>query len=950
MDKIEALKASIAENGKRLDEIKASGDEASKRIKKRLTQKLGKLKKDLADLTGSDSANASSDAPSLGKRKADGDDGGDDEEGADVKEVSAAPMSKEERKVKLRLLNKDLAEFAQKKQLTFARKRFEQAVRKDLKVDVHSYTNLINAYVRCSDLEGAEQTLQRMIQGNITPNLVTYTTLLKGYSESGDMSEAGRIYFEALRAFRPNVRSLNTFLRACVRTGQVRPALQSYHNFVNYTPDANTKASTTKNQPQQGKQGAGKNAANEEEEDGFECDASSYEYLLGLLCRAGARGAAESVLRSFTELTGAGSKAVSAGGVSAIENSAIYLTLATLHTLQGDYASAGKWADLSADALQRTETAALKDSMLKRFQASAAEADKSTAGSGAKGKKDDQDGSRSVALFLRHRRTELEGQLNLLQDYLGMATANPQSQQSTKADGAGSKLLERLQAQSLACTSYLCCLSQVLPFGFDGRCDFDSLVLSQEAAAFLPGADKFNAEQEQARIQQEKNESSTAARLLIALRDKFGLNIFTPPALSELGLQHEQVCVVEAAHREAVQAVERTRQLVTEKILSAVDKQTEFIDFQKLFTPSGFVAGSAASISAEALALQKSLSKLPVKLEICSGDGEWVVAQAGADWSTSLGTAASPTAAAAVRQPKALWVALELRCDRIQHTLTQYMMANPHTTLHRPPASSDSLPPLGQRLHNLALLGGNAAKIVPGHIAPGSISEIFINHPQPPDRVTGGGDVATEGSSKDKHAQKKNKRDGGKDKNQGAHLLTQEFFAQLVKVLKVGGAITIVTDNQAYAKSLAASIATLPAQTCVDVRTGLAGSTSSEESEGDAPSVPYLAVLAGGVDRYRLGDHWDHSLDDSYPIPSLTATSTATAQATATDATDTNKKNKSAPMVPLENNCGRSVDVWRGEPGLEAGHVVDASSYFDRMWDLGQKKRRWFIYVKKITV
>eukprot|EP01032_Pedospumella_encystans_P027485 gene27485-31064_t len=384
MNKIEAVKASIAENGKRLDDIKAAGDEASKRIKKRLIQKLGKLKKELADLTGGGGANTTSDDVTLGKRKVNGDGDGDDEEDeGEVKEAPAAPMSKEERKVKLRLLNKDLAEFAQKKQLTFARKRFEQAVRKDLRVDVHSYTNLINAYVRCSDLEGAEQTLQRMIQNSITPNLVTYTTLLKGYSESGDMSEAGRIYFEALRAFRPNVRSLNTFLRACVRTGQVRPALQSYHNFVNYTPDASIKASSNKNQ-QQGKQGAGKPVPTEEEEDSFECDASSYEYLLGLLCRAGARGAAESVLRSFTELTGAGSKAVSAGGVSAIENSAIYLTLATLHTLQGDYASAGKWADLSADALQRTETAALKDSMLKRFQASAAEADKSASGAASK--------------------------------------------------------------------------------------------------------------------------------------------------------------------------------------------------------------------------------------------------------------------------------------------------------------------------------------------------------------------------------------------------------------------------------------------------------------------------------------------------------------------------------------------------------------------------------------
>jgi len=922
MGKIEELKLSILENGKRLDEIKAGGDEASKRVKKRILQKLGKLKKDLAELTGADGDKEPAGESTLsGKRKA-----GDEEDEGDEKDTPVAPtMSKEERKVKLRLLNKDLAEFAQKKQLTFARKRFEQAVRKDIRVDVHSYTNLINAYVRCSDLDGAEQTLQRMVENDVTPNLVTYTTLLKGYSESGDMSEAGRIYFKSLSAFRPNVRSLNTFLRACVRTGQVNPALQSYHNFVTYTLDTAAKSDNKANSKQQkGKNGANNgNNTTEEEEDSFECDASSYEYLLGLLCRAGARSAAESVLRSFTELSGTGSKAVSAGGVSAIENTAIYLTLAMLHTLQGDYASAAKWADLSADALQRTESATLKDSMLKRFQASAAESDKTGGAKG--GKKDDGDGSRSVALFLKHRRTELEGQLNMLQDYLGMAMANTQG---VKSEGVHGKLFERLQAQSHACAAYLCCLSQVLPFGFDGQCDFDSLVLSEAAAALYRGG-ASDADKEAQRIQSEGNETSIAARLLVALRDKFGLDIFTLPELAELGLQPDQLQAASEPYQAAKQVVAQAHQNTVKKIASSVDAESGHISFQKLFTPLGFVADNAKS-TAGAAELEQSLQKLPVKLEICSGDGEWVVAQAGADWTTNLGTAMVPLS---TRQPKALWVALELRCDRIQHTMAHYMMSNPHATLHRPPAASDTLAPLDQRLHNLALLGGNAAKVIPERIAPASISEIFINHPQPPDRVTGGGDVSTEGSSRDKHAQKKNKRDGGKDKNQGAHLLTQEFFAQLVRVLKADGTITIVTDNQAYAKSLAASIASLPAQTCSTAERGEIGDDDDEEEEKGAT---YRAVLAGGIDRYRLSDHWDHSLDDSYPITTLSAPVAAAAE----------KKDRPA-VVPLAGGCGRSVDVWRGEPGVEAGHVVDASSYFDRMWDLGQKKRRWFIFVKK---
>jgi hypothetical protein len=308
-------------------------------------------------------------------------------------------------------------------------------------------------------------------------------------------------------------------------------------------------------------------------------------------------------------------------------------------------------------------------------------------------------------------------------------------------------------------------------------------------------------------------------------------------------------------------------------------------------------------------------------------------------------------------------VALELRCDRIQHTLAHYMLSNPGACL--PAASASTAASHSSAVHNLAFLGGNAAKIIPDRIAPESISEIFINHPQPPDRVTGGGD-ASHGKNK-----------GGQgEKNQGAHLLTQEFFAQLVRVLKPTGAITIVTDNQAYAKALAASIASLPVQTCSAGGAGSAGSAGSAQGAGER----YRAVLAGGVDRYRLPGDWEHSLDDSHVITALSTPAPVAAGNTSSSASSAGVTNPFAKKTPpagpaathgsalggkpggvaapsqvqagrdLPQGMGGTVDVWRGEPGLEAGHVTQASSYFDRMWDLGQKKRRWFIYVKKVTV
>ncbi|KAJ1430057.1 hypothetical protein B484DRAFT_328647, partial [Ochromonadaceae sp. CCMP2298] len=122
-------------------------------------------------------------------------------------------------------MNKDLADLAQKKQLKLAVKKFEWGVRKGLRVDVHSYSNLLNAHVRCNDLAGAEGVIARMTKDGISPNLVTLTILMKGFSEAGDVRRVSEIYAQVLAGpWEQNVRSLNTLLRGCSRTGAVKPA------------------------------------------------------------------------------------------------------------------------------------------------------------------------------------------------------------------------------------------------------------------------------------------------------------------------------------------------------------------------------------------------------------------------------------------------------------------------------------------------------------------------------------------------------------------------------------------------------------------------------------------------------------------------------------------------------------------------------------------------------
>ena len=84
---------------------------------------------------------------------------------------------------------------------------------------------------------------------------------------------------------------------------------------------------------------------------------------------------------------------------------------------------------------------------------------------------------------------------------------------------------------------------------------------------------------------------------------------------------------------------------------------------------------------------------LPIKLEICSGNGDWAVAQAAAD------------------RGEANWAALELRHDRVYNIFSRMVF---------------------EKAENLCVIGGDAGVVVAHHIAPASVAHVFINFPVRP--------------------------------------------------------------------------------------------------------------------------------------------------------------------------------------------------------------------------
>lgn len=136
--------------------------------------------------------------------------------------------------------------------------------------------------------------------------------------------------------------------------------------------------------------------------------------------------------------------------------------------------------------------------------------------------------------------------------------------------------------------------------------------------------------------------------------------------------------------------------------LFSVVPEDGYLDLDLLFRPCKDIT---TSIVGERMLL-------PVHLEIGSGKGEWVVEQS-KDSVSSDGTVLTN------------WLAIELRCDRVQEAVMHQLFSD-HRLLSSLPNNA-----------NLSFLAGDAYRIVQHYMPTHSIAAVFINHPEPPARKDG---------------------------------------------------------------------------------------------------------------------------------------------------------------------------------------------------------------------
>ena len=140
--------------------------------------------------------------------------------------------------------------------------------------------------------------------------------------------------------------------------------------------------------------------------------------------------------------------------------------------------------------------------------------------------------------------------------------------------------------------------------------------------------------------------------------------------------------------------------------------------------------------------LLRSSNKRMIKCEICSGNGDWICAQANSDKSS-------------------LWVAIEIRSDRVYRTFANAVINN---------------------VDNLIIIRGDANFILQNYSAFESIDTFCINMPEPPQQR--GNNVSNDSTIN--------------------HLLNIEFLILLSKKLKRKPLkfLTIFTDNKWYGQFL----------------------------------------------------------------------------------------------------------------------------------------------------
>merc|ERR1719313_1683504 len=86
---------------------------------------------------------------------------------------------------------------------------------------------MLNALVRCGDLRRLPQLLEDMRSASpqIEPDMITYSTIMKGYCSSGDLDKSLALLQDMGEEFSPDEVMYNSLLEGCAKQQRLDDAL-----------------------------------------------------------------------------------------------------------------------------------------------------------------------------------------------------------------------------------------------------------------------------------------------------------------------------------------------------------------------------------------------------------------------------------------------------------------------------------------------------------------------------------------------------------------------------------------------------------------------------------------------------------------------------------------------------------------------------------------------------
>ena len=661
--------------------------------------------------------------------------------------------------------NQQISLHAQRKQLRQATVIFRHLVETG-RANKHTYAAIVNAHVRCGDVEGAAKCVDDMKAAGLRPCVVTYTTLLKGYCTSWTDSLSNRCHTHQLdlawqilsemsryKIF-PNVRTVNTFLRGCLITGDVELGFRAFCTLTSAGVEAAKEIAATAsiNQTSSGSHKKVKtNTATQSKDTKVlaAADASTFDYIIQLLCYSLRLQEAEIVLSVRQKKarlaipTRRENQNKSAVEIECAKDAEYYNSILDdgsmlLHVARAS-AFLGKWQRCGR-LLDQADAALFHESNVLE-----------------KGKEGDLDGKTSTAHGVLGGR---RGGKRTAADVSRLA--------SDRVFRAHRNEVLATEAAVLR-TFFDSCSSQMAKRNHSKQKSISTTETNANESAEIRQTQRFK---------RQRDESTRDTEITVDLRPLFQRTLLFPPrSVAEVTSISLQKRLIDALGYNAylkyfdaapISPTTNSTKLKQDKEEIVPDfnvlDEDGLIRFKELFPHGG-----------------------PIKVEIGAGTGEWATSQARAE---EFVPNLSGTGLV-----KANWCSVEVRYDRVANMFSKVAFESAEEASLASTAAEQIVLKNMSLPSNLALICCDAFSFLRSHVAPRTLDGVFVNYPEPPQQR--GGDIQL-----------------GDGASEGRHMLSEEFFELAHAALRKGGKLTIVTDNFWYARLLLRTAAAFCGRNC----------------------------------------------------------------------------------------------------------------------------------------